>query len=134
MSPFIALSAFDPHEQKCVSAHSLLFLSCSHHWFRGNTPIIFQISTPSCIWFTGYPIYCSLNKKGTSNPKKYRYYGYNYPWVTWKLVQWKQFQLESMRMQVWSLAFLSGLVIQHCDEPWCRSKMQLGSSIAVAVV
>jgi len=28
---------------------------------------------------------------------------------------------------------LSGLRIQHCRELWCRSQMQLGSLIAVAV-
>ena len=33
-----------------------------------------------------------------------------------------------------SLASLSGLRIQRCRELWCRSQMQLGSSIVVAVV
>ena len=41
--------------------------------------------------------------------------------------------LESMRMQVPSLASISGLRIQHCRKLWCRSKMQLSSGIAVAV-
>ena len=36
-------------------------------------------------------------------------------------------------MQVRSQASLSGLKIQCCRELWCRSQMQLGSSIAVAV-
>ena len=39
----------------------------------------------------------------------------------------------SMRMQVWSLASLSGLRIWHCHELWCRSQMWLGSQVAVAV-
>ena len=39
-----------------------------------------------------------------------------------------------MRMQVQSLASLSELRIWHCHELWCRSQMQLGSSVAVAVV
>ena len=39
-----------------------------------------------------------------------------------------------MRMRVWSLASLTGLRIQRCCEPWCRSQMQLGSCVAVAVV
>ena len=38
-----------------------------------------------------------------------------------------------MRMQVWYLAFLSGLRIQCCRELWCRSQMRLGSGTAVAV-
>ena len=40
----------------------------------------------------------------------------------------------SMRMQVPSLALLSGLRIRHCCELWCRSKMWLRSSFSVAVV
>ena len=43
-------------------------------------------------------------------------------------------QLVSMRMQVRSLASLSGSGIQRCCEPWCRSQTQLRSSVAVAVV
>ena len=42
-------------------------------------------------------------------------------------------QLVSMRMQVWSLASLSGLRIRHCCELWSRSQTQLGSQVAVAV-
>ena len=41
------------------------------------------------------------------------------------VVQRKQIQLVSMRMQVWSLAFLSGLRIQCCCELWCRSQTGL---------
>ncbi len=37
------------------------------------------------------------------------------------------------RIQVQSLALLSGLKIQCCCELWCRSQMQLGSCVAVAV-
>ena len=33
-----------------------------------------------------------------------------------------------------SLASLSGSGIWHCPELWCRSQMQLGSHVAVAVV
>ena len=39
-----------------------------------------------------------------------------------------------MRMQVQSLALLSGLKIQHCHELWCRMQMCLGSGVAVAAV
>ena len=42
-------------------------------------------------------------------------------------------QLVSMRMEVRSLASLSGLRIRCCRELWCRSKTQLGSGLAVAV-
>ena len=38
-----------------------------------------------------------------------------------------------MRLQVQSLALLSGLRIQHCRELWCRSQTQLGSGVDVAV-
>ena len=38
-----------------------------------------------------------------------------------------------MRMQVQSLALLSGLRVWHCYELWCRSQTQLGSCIALAV-
>ena len=43
-------------------------------------------------------------------------------------------QLGNMRFRVQSLALLSGLRIQHCCELQCRSQMQFGSRIAVAVV
>ena len=43
-------------------------------------------------------------------------------------------RLVSMRMQVRSLALLSGLRIQHCHELWCGSQMWLGSRVAVALV
>ena len=48
------------------------------------------------------------------------------------MVQRKQIRLGAMRLQVRSLASLSGLRIQHCCELWCRSQMQLGSDVAVA--
>ena len=49
------------------------------------------------------------------------------------LAQWKRIRLASMRMQIRSLASVSGLRIQRCRELWCRWQMQLGSPIAVAV-
>ena len=45
-----------------------------------------------------------------------------------------QLHCVSMRMQVQSLASLSGSGIWHCHELRCRSKMRFGSGIAVAVV
>ena len=49
------------------------------------------------------------------------------------MVQWKQIQLGTMRLQVRSLALLSGLRIRYRHELWCRSQMQLGSGVAVVV-
>lgn len=50
------------------------------------------------------------------------------------VAQWKQIQRVSMRIQVWSLALVSGLRIHHCRELWCRWQTWLGSCIAAAVV
>ena len=49
------------------------------------------------------------------------------------VAQWKQIQLETMRLWVQSLASISGLRIQRCCELWCRSQMGLGR-VAMAVV
>ena len=60
--------------------------------------------------------------------------------LTWKLGEtllWLsglQTRLVSMRMQVRSLASLSGLRIWHCCEQWCRLQTWLRSWVAVAVV
>ena len=48
--------------------------------------------------------------------------------------QWKQIHLGTMRVQVRSLALLSGLGIWHCHELWFRSQMRLISRVAVAMV
>ena len=49
------------------------------------------------------------------------------------MAPWKRIRLGTMRLQVRSLALLSGLRIQCCCELWCRSQIRLGSGIAVAV-
>ena len=49
------------------------------------------------------------------------------------VVHRKQIRLGTMRLQVRSLASLSGLRIQRCHELWCKSQMQLRSVVAVAV-
>ena len=49
------------------------------------------------------------------------------------VAQWKWTWLASMGTQVWSLASLSGLRIQHCHDLRCRVKIQLRSGVAVAV-
>ena len=48
--------------------------------------------------------------------------------------QQKRIRLGNMRFRVRSLASLTGLRIQHCCELWCRSWIQLGSGVDVAVV
>ena len=42
-------------------------------------------------------------------------------------------QLVSMRMQVCSLALLSGLRVWHCWKLWCKLQMWLRAIVAVAV-
>ena len=42
------------------------------------------------------------------------------------IARWKQICLGTMRLRVWSLAFLSGLRIWHCQELWCKLQMWLG--------
>ena len=49
------------------------------------------------------------------------------------VARWKRIQLGTMRLQVPSLASLSGLEIQRCRELWCRSQVQIGSRVAVAL-
>ena len=49
------------------------------------------------------------------------------------VVQQKLIRLETMRLQVQSLALLSGLRIWHCCELWCRSQIWLRSRVAVAL-
>ena len=50
------------------------------------------------------------------------------------VAQQKRIRLGTTRLQVRSLASLSGLRIQRCRELWCRWQMHLGSCIAVALV
>ena len=50
------------------------------------------------------------------------------------MAQRKHIPLGNIRLQVRSLALLSGLGIWHCHELSCRSQMQLRSGVAVALV
>ena len=50
------------------------------------------------------------------------------------VAQWKRIQLGTMRLQVGSLASLSGLKIRCCPELWYRSQMHLVLGLIVAVV
>ena len=50
------------------------------------------------------------------------------------VAQWKQILLGTMRLQVRSLASLSGLRIWCCRELWCRSQTWLRSHVAGAMV
>ena len=65
----------------------------------------------------------------TFNPLHYLKYPAGVP----VMAQQKRIQLGIMRLQVRSMASLSGLRIWRCCELWCRSQMWLGSGIAVAV-
>ena len=47
------------------------------------------------------------------------------------VAQWKRIQLGTMRLWVRFLAELGRLRIWYCRGLWCRSQMQLGSSVAV---
>ena len=49
------------------------------------------------------------------------------------MAQRRRIQLGAMRLQVQSLALLSGLGIRCCLGLWCRSQMWLGYGVAVAV-
>ena len=49
------------------------------------------------------------------------------------MVQQNQIRLGAMRLQVQSLALLSGLRIWHCRELWCRLQARLRSGVAVAL-
>ena len=49
------------------------------------------------------------------------------------VAQQKQIRLGAMRLQVRSLALLSGVRIWCCHELWCRSQTRLESHIAVAL-
>ena len=49
------------------------------------------------------------------------------------MAQQKPILLGTMRLQVQSLALLSGLRIWYCHELWFRLQTWLGSGIAVAV-
>ena len=52
----------------------------------------------------------------------------------WEFPSWpRRTQLESMRLQIQSLASLSGLRMCCCCELWCSLQMQLGSCVAMAV-
>ena len=50
------------------------------------------------------------------------------------MARWKRIQLGTMKLQVQSLALLSGLQICRGRELWCRLQMQIRSGVAVAVV
>ena len=52
----------------------------------------------------------------------------------WDFPLWlSRTQLVSMRMQVWSLALLSGLRIWCCHKLWCMSLILLQSGVTMAV-
>ena len=108
---------------------SLLFSKCQTHDHSGPLPCnsLYQehpSTRSSHIWF--FP-FLSVS---------FLFFGSQLKCLLRVLVvaQRKWIWLVSMRMQVQSLASLSGSGIRHCHELWCRLQMRLGSWVAVAVV
>ena len=104
------------------SVHSTLpFFVCVEIYMRYlSLPTAYQASHFSCIDHNSLLIQPALSRKP---PLKLPNLGV--PVMT---------QLIPMRMQVWSLASLSRLRIQHCLELWCKSQRWLGCRVSVAVV
>ena len=75
-------------------------------------------------------IYCSTSLESTNGGSLVKTVVCGAP----VMAQRKWIQLGTMRLRVWSLTSLSGLRIRCCLELWCRSQMQVGSGVAVAVV
>ena len=71
---------------------------------------------------------CNISKQKPRTSKKIHKPGIPF------FAQWLRNQLGTMRIQVQSMALLSGFRIQHCCELWCRSQTRLRSCIAVAMV
>ena len=46
------------------------------------------------------------------------------------VMQWKQIRVGTMRLRVRSLAFLSGLRIQHRHELWWVTQLRSGAAVA----
>ena len=90
--------------------------------------------TYACVLCYDFPPYDKWHKKQRVKRKQR-------PFQKGKKMGWKQEylwlsgnKLVSMRIQVRSLALLSGLKIWCCHALWCRSQMQLRSGVAVAVM
>ena len=107
----------------------------------------FQLLTAECIlhklmepqWaFQGWP---RIHYQNKYNLKSLTQNLWDKIWVNIKkyigvpvVAQWKRIWLGTMRLQVWSLASLSGFRIRRCHELWCGSQTGLGSGVAVAVM
>ena len=77
--------------------------------------------------FKNSPTKKTSGPKKTKKPKKQKLFWSSHCGTA------EMIQLVTMRLQVQSLALLSGLRILCCCELWCRSKKQLGSCVAMAV-
>ena len=75
--------------------------------------------------FLGY--FLQAPSKGSKSLILFKKYIWEFPW-------WCSRNHATMRLQVQSLASLSGLRIWHCCELWCRLQARLGSGVAVALV
>ena len=74
-----------------------------------------------------FPISFELHKKNGKTA-----FSKGYVWGVPIVARLEQTQLVSMRMQILSLALLSGLKMRCCCELWCRLQTQLGSGAAGA--
>ena len=96
-------------------------LSC--HLLSNDKPSAAQLLTDPTGDFISNNMWRSNHDKGTFGALKNKTKNKEVPVVA----QRKQIRLVTMRLQVRSLASLSGLRIQHCHELWSRSQMQLRS-------
>ena len=76
-------------------------------------------------------ISCLLSLRSPSVPCSHCVEKWVLEFLSW--LSGQQIWLGTMRLQVWSMALLSGLWIRCCHELWCRSQTQLRSGIAVAL-
>ena len=113
----------------CLAFHTFEWLNKNGKFKpRGHPSCIFftwNFETSHMIWFNS--MLMSHRNQYLGFLLKIKLWGASF------VVRRKRIQLASTRMQVWSLASLSGLRIQRCRELWCRLQMQLGSRLAVAL-
>ena len=102
----------------------------SIHWTLGVSDFMVYFSKASLSpSFTSSQAAKSCGPLSTDGNLQFK----NVAWGVLIVAQWKQIQLATMRMQIQSLALLSGLRIRHCCELWCRLQTRFGSRVVVAL-